>query len=337
MKRNRRRNAAKNPQRRKRGAPEVARFAQGRAIDAVDWVGGAGWQNPENGHLVIETIMALHHDQARCMDRCHRIISRQPLPSNKQREEIRLITMPVSTTTGDVIHARLQAWRRHPSDRWKRTVGRIGLGSEEAGPAGRVPLSFTQISTTARDGRPLKPIGPEAFAVLENDRVIGRIDAGKPQLHVNPLEREPQYAAGLGADTETENMPSIMILLAIGRTTAEAITRAARIYEGIREKIHPRLVLKISRISPMDGQMLRTSIERNLQSAPDDARHTLEIGIGHKDDLIDADEWCEVDEETRNALAAAKPSVVTVDGDGMPQIWDERNTQVNPYWGSKVQ
>ena len=338
MKRKRRQKSGNNPSRRKQAPAKVARFAPGRASDAVDWVGGAGWQKPENGHLVIETVMALHHDQARCMHRCHRITSQRPRPaSNEIRKRTQLITMPVSRATGHAIYAQLDTWRQHPTDAWKRMVGRIGLGAGEAAEAGHLPVSFTQIAPTTRDGHLLQPLTPEQLAVLEDDRVIGRLNAGEPQLDISHLENEPQYAAGLGGETETEDMPSILILLAIGRTTAEAVTRAQAILEATRADANPYLVLKLSRITPIDGQMLQTSMESSLQNAEGKRKRILEVALGRKDHLVEPDGWSEVDEETRTALAVNKPSQVTVDANGMPQIWDQANTRVDPYWATKIQ
>ena len=48
---------------------QTPRIAAGRAEDALDWIGGAGWQDPDTGRLHIETPIALHHDQGRTLRR----------------------------------------------------------------------------------------------------------------------------------------------------------------------------------------------------------------------------------------------------------------------------
>lgn len=216
-------------------------------------------------------------------------------------------------------------------------VGRIGLGAGDSAEVDHLPVSFTQTAPTTRDGHLLEPVKPEHFAVVEDGRVIGRLNAGNPELDISRLEDEPHYAAGLGMQQETEDTPSILVLLSIGRTTAEAVTRAQAILEATRADANPHLVPKLARITPLDGQMLRTWIENSLETAQGKRKRVLEIAVGQKDHLVQPDGWSDVDEETRTALAMNKPSQVTIDADGMPQVWDQPNTQVDPYWATKVQ
>ena len=331
----RRRRAARK---RKKGNPaNAARFAPGRAAEAVDCVGGAGWQNPDNGHLVIETVVALHHDQARCLYRAYQAMVRlMAAGAVEPPGGTRIAAMPVDRATGNRIHAVLDRWRQNRNDRWKQLAGRIGLGTEASTEVDRLPVQFTKVSGTARNGRLFQPLAPETYAVLEDGRVIGRLDAGKPQFDVSRLDDEPQYCAGIGTVRKIDGVPSIMRVLALGKTSREAATRGAAIFEACGMNGNPQLAMKIARITPIDGQMIRTAMEQGLEAAEGESRRIMETGLGLVDHLVQDNEWIDVDAETQEAMVRDEVSQVTVDGNGQPQVW-EAEAKANSYWADTVQ
>ena len=313
------------------------RYAPGRADDAVDWVGGAGWQDAESGHLTVELIMALHHDQACALHRANRVAAR--LSSVKRLgfpDSFEIIAMPVRESVGDEIYARLESWRRHRTDPTKRTLGRIGLGSERCG---EVPLQFRSFAATRPDGGMSEPLKPETFAVLEDGRrLIGKIDAGKTQIDISNLEEEPQFVAGVGwrHDVSDVQLPGMFQVLALGRTTSEATTRGDPVFEAAGLKGHPNVVMKIARVTRLDGQMLRMAMENSIKEATGKAFRTLEIGIGRKDDLVEDNEWMDMSDDERATLMQEGASQVTIDSDGSPQLWDA-SVITNPDWAHELQ
>ena len=313
------------------------RDAPGRADDAVDWVGGAGWQDRDSGHLTIELIMALHHDQACALHRAQQISER--VASIKEvgfPDTFEIIAMPVTRKVGDEVYAQLDNWRQHPTSPTKRLLGRIGLGSENCG---EVPLHFMSIAQTRPDGWMSSPLSAEAFAVLEDGmRLIGKIDAGKAQLDISNLEDEPQFVAGVGLkqDVGDVQVPTILEMLALGKTTAEATTRGVAIFDAENLGERPGLGLKIARVTRLDGQMLRMAMENSIKEAKGKDLRNLEIGLGRKDELIKDDEWVDIPESERAAMMHGDPAQVTVNGDGSPQLW-EAGVITNPYWAHRVQ
>ena len=331
----------KRRRRRQRRPTEVTRFAAGRASDASDWVGGAGWQEETDGHLVIELVLSLHHDQARCLYRAYNAATRLEnantidFPGGAQ-----LIAMPVQRGEGDVVYARLNRWRTDQASRWHRLVGRIGLGLERAMEVATIPLQFQAISTTARDGRPFHPIEAEAFAVLDGDRVVGKLDAGEPQLDITRLTDEPVYVTGVGLGTELPGVPAIFHVLALGTTPQEAGMRGEAIFLATGMGENPNIALKTARITSLDAMLIRRGMEEGLKTAAGQPRRILEVALGRVDELAEPDQWQGHDPGHDPAACAAMErepaSQLTVNHDGLPQIWDSAATP-DPYWGQKVQ
>ena len=164
--------------------------------------------------------------------------------------------MPVDRKLGDIVHAKLIHWLAGP-DPWRRLVGRIGLGTEPGVDIARLPLQFTRAVSTARDGRLLCSLGSDAFATLHNGRIVGALDAGEAQFDVSRLEDEPCYVSGVGFANEVPDVPSIVFVFAIGRTTAQAFTRGCAVFESFDVPAKPHFVLKVARVAPIDGQLLR--------------------------------------------------------------------------------
>ena len=286
---------------------------------------------------MIELVLSLHHDQARCLHRAYeamRILVRRSASSFPAGAEA--IAMPVRQVEGDEIYARLNRWRTDRSNPWHRLVGRIGLGLDPATEAGTVPLQFQAISTTARDGHPFSPIEAEAFAVVEANRVVGGIDAGKPQLDVTRMDEEPVYVTGAGLMTEVPGVPALFQVLAVGRTAREAGMRGEAVFIGTGLAENSNIALKTARITAMDAMLIRTAMEKGLQQATGQARRVIEVGLGMVDHLADPDKWDGLDSATCAALEREPPAQMTVNHDGVPQIWDATATP-DPYWGWKLQ
>lgn len=326
----------KGPAPGRRRSPSVPRFATGRAEDAVDWVAGAGWQDPEDGHLVIEGILALHHDQARSLYRAHQAVTRLTAAGAVRFPDgARVIAMPVDRKLGDIVHAKLTHWLAD-SDPWRRLVGRIGLGTEPGVDIARLPLQFTRAASTSRDGRLLYSLGSDAFATLDDGRIVGALDAGEAQFDVSRIEDEPCYVSGVGFANEVPDVPSIVFVFAVGRTTAQALTRGCAVFESFDVPAKPHFVLKVARVAPIDGQLLRSGLERARDIATGKSRRALEVGLGEQDHLVAAGEWRDVPDEARGALDADTPAQVTTDGNGHPQVWDG-HVAPDPYWADQVQ
>ena len=314
------------------------RYAPGRAEDAVDWVGGIGWQHPESGHLQIVVILAIHHDQACTLHRCHQIaaeILEKDGVKESVPETVSIIAMPVKPDVGDTIHRQLAANEENGSPT-RRRMTRIGLGTK---PCGDVPLHFRVHSVTAPDGHLTEPIRAEEFATLDrNGRLIGTIDAGEPELDFSNLEAEPVFVAGAGmARTHpTARIPTILRVLAIGQTPAEAASRGLTIFEKAKLSENRNLMLKVRRVSRLDGQMIRMAMEGALESGNESEGEqvALKLALGRSDHLVP--EWVDVPEEMQRRVTGDKPAQVTMDSSGAAQLW-EPDTTTEPYWAETVQ
>ena len=240
-------------------------------------------------------------------------------------------TSPVREAEGTVIHEVLESMRTQNKDRWTRTLGRIGLGREPTVEVATLPLQFTMVSATTRDGSLDKPIEAHVFASLERDgRVVGGMDAGKPQVDVSRLEEEPEYCAGVGPAREVPGIPSMLYVLAIGTTPREAASRCHAIAAKM-EELGKNLALTIGRVSRLDGQLLRKGMEEALETATGDGRAAVEMGLGRTDDLIDEDGWITVPPDIVQGMADDEVCKITVNADGHPQVWD-CSAEPDPYW-----
>lgn len=261
------------------------RLQPGRAFDAVDWVGGTGRQAPA-GNLVLDLVLSIHHDQARAFARALQALSVSLGDSPAEPAAgVRVVVLPVDRVAGDAAHARLVALASG-GDPAARRVARIGLGAEPGHEAAGLPLLFTRMSSTARDGRPYAPIAPELFAVADGATFVGRVDAGDPELDLTRLESEPCWVAGVGYLRESLRVPSIVRVLAVGRAPEEAASRGAAIAQVLGVAGDDRLALKLTRVLPVDARVLREALEHGLAAADGMVRRLLEVALGRVDHLV---------------------------------------------------
>ena len=277
-------------------------------------------------------ILALHHDNAESLHRAHQVADRlQRIKTVPLPNKINLMAIPVSAEIGDAVHARLSGWAEDKRAS-KRMVGGIGLGSQSCGP---IPAHYLLNSRTEPDGSLIEPIAPEAFGTLEDEgRIVGHTDGGK-SAEVD-LGNEPTFVAGMGieGDMREQGMPDIMTVLAIGKTSSEAVTNGQSLCEIMGFNRNPKLVLKVARVTALDGHALRTKMQEAMENAEGSAQRAMKIGLGLKNDLTEDDEWSDVDAETRKAIAADGPAQVTIDEDGVLQVWDAGAT-TDPHWRTR--
>lgn len=131
-------------------------------------------------------------------------------------------------------------------------------------------------------------------------------------------------------------MPAIFQVLAVGKTPRAGLSRGHAIVLGSGMAENPNIVLKLARIAPLDAQMIRMGMERMLERSEGKAARLLETGLGIVDHLFEEDDWCDVEPEVREGLENEPVSQMTVNGEGMPQIW-EADVTPNAYWSEKVE
>lgn len=279
--------------------------------------------------------MAFHHDQARALHRAHAVIDHLVIAGALELPPgSRIVAMPIRRDVGDAVHRHLVA-RLGGADAPARLTARIGLGLDPAVEVARLPLQFTRTAVTARDGSLLGPLDPTHFATIEGDRIVGHIDAGREQVGIGRLDQEPQYVAGAGFPSSPASVPSIVAVLAIGHTTAQALSRGCSVFDafGLDQSL---FVVRIAKLKPIDGQLLRITLESARDAADPPSRDFFETGLGGRDDSLRPDRWHDLDPAARAVLDAGEPAQVTTDGSGRPQVW---NADVDPcpYWADDVQ
>ena len=322
----------KKKKKRRPGAGSPPPAAGQRAPDAVDWVAGIGWKDERNRRTVIEFVLAVHHDQARCMYRAHEAAGYVPEAEYVEYPGgVLLICMPVPGDAAETARRMLEAWRREGDRAWKRHASRIGLGAERTTEGPHIPPEYIRTTNTARNGRPLQPIEPRAFADFEDGRLVGPLYDEGPNADVSELDQEPTYCAGIGADAEPDGVPYIVQVLALGRTCAEAAGRGAAVFDRHRmQACRPAVVLKVARIAPINGLTLRETMQEALEHNGKHAATSLLIGLGRADRLVPTGAG------TQQRAAATPLAQMTVNGQGQPQLW-KAGTEPDPYWNQRVQ
>ena len=326
-------------------AIQAPRIAAGRADGALDWIGGAGWQNPDTGRLHIETPIALHHDQGRTLQRtvdalraCPGIVARLTHRANRAAE---VISMPLSREDADRMHAMLcsRAVKGRPD---YRTAIRIGLGAGTAPEPPEVATTYRAMAATRPDGTPVDTIGDEWLATMdEQGRVDGGKKAGKAAADLSRMDKEPRWAAGAGFTRTPDQAPDIFIVLAIGRTPHEAAKRgwlAAVMLDVLKGPI----ALKVAPVHPIDAKLLRENFEQHLQNARKENEREDEthagVALGYADDRIDAErpdlDWPGYPED--HQPSDGEYASLTTDSDGLPQLWAAGRSPVR-YWREGTQ
>ena len=343
--RSRKKHRGKSRGRRAATAISAPRIAAGRADAALDWIGGAGWQDPDTGRLHIETPIALHHDQGRTLQRtvnalraCPGIVARLTHRANRAVEAI---SMPLAREDADRMHAMLRS-RAVNSRPDYRTAIRIGLGAGTAPEPPEVATTYRAMATTRPDGTPVKTIGDEWLATVDEEgRVDGTKKAGKPAADLSRLDNEPRWAAGPGFTRTPEQAPDIFIVLAIGRTPHEAAKRgwlAAVMLNVLKGPV----AVKVAPVHPIDAKLLRENFERQLQNARKENKREDEthagVALGYADDRINAEqpniEWPGYPEE--HQPSDGEYASLTTDSDGLPQLWAAGRSPVR-YWREGTQ
>ena len=107
---------------------------------------------------------------------------------------------------------------------------------------------------------------PTHFTTIEGDRIVGHIDAGREQVGIDRLDQEPQYVAGAGFPSSPASVPFIVVVLAIGHTTAQALSRGRSVFDafGLDQSL---FVVRIAKLKPIDGQLLRITLKAARDAA----------------------------------------------------------------------
>ena len=317
--------------RRNRPRPAAARdarpFTEPRAGNALDWVGGAGWVDRSRGKLVIEVVLAVHHDQARCLHRTTQAIMHlaetgaMRFPPARFPGGAHAVTMPVDERTGGETRAALERWRRY-GEPWQRIVVRIGLGAEPAVEAMRIVRKEAKRKITAVDGRLLTSIEPEAFASWDDQRLVARKGAAAATTGLGDMDADPVYCTGICRADREETEPVISRILAVGRTTREAVTRGSATFRNVVPEHDTERTLGLARIPPSDARTLRQVMNRRMRTSNGKTQRIIQVGLGRADHLIGDGEWEDIPPEEREKLAGKRGARVTINEDGEPQIGD---------------
>lgn len=318
----------------------VPRFAPGRVEGALDWVAGPGWQDPRTGRVHIELPLALHHDQGRAFQRAVDALRRfprilRPLFRLTDRD-IEVVSMPLSAADADRMHQRLSA-SAVSGPRELRQAIRIGIGAASVAQPLEVPTTYRTMASTKADGTLIKPMDDTWMAVVDPDgRVDGARDAGKPSGSIVGIDDEARWAAGTGMRTTPEGVPDVLVVLAVGATARAAGRRAAAV-AFLDDLVVGDIIVKVAPIHAVDGLMLRQNLESALADAErrGDATAVGRIGIalGRSDQLVDD---TRVDVTVEDLPDSGVPededcATLTVDADGLAQLWDAGRKPVR-YW-----
>ena len=169
-------------------------------------------------------------------------------------------------------------------------------------------------------------------------RLVGQLDAGKPQFTIGTLETEPEYVAGIGFrhNMRVYRMPEIMQVLGLGKTGVEAARNGETVFRARGLGEQPDVILKIARVTKLDGHMLRVGMETSMKKAEGSLRTILEMGLGLKDDVAQQGAEIVVPEEIRVGLGEEEPAQVTVNDDGIAELW-EAGARTDPQWRRRVE
>ena len=212
-----------------RPRPSASRLAAGRSPAAYDWVAGLGWLNPGDGSFHIEIPLALHHDQARAMQRTVDAVGRYrtltPDLAVVWGTDVQLLTLPLTSADAQRVLVVLQRRARSGAEPF-RGATRIGLGLDRRLERRLVAITFRRLSVTGPDGAPTVPIGPALLGRVDAAcRVDGRVDAGGVTADLSDLDGEPVWAAGVGYPRPVPGVPVITSVLALGHTAPLAAAR----------------------------------------------------------------------------------------------------------------